>query len=262
MAKVSGPNQFTGKLGDLTYYKLPGSDQIYVKYSSGPSRERVKSSPEFANTQKHNSEFGGGSRAASLLQKCLGEIRYLKDYNYFGDLNKFIVSIRKVDDTSHFGTRSILFSKKGNILDGFNFNKSKPFDAIVRHPILFDISRENSKAIIQLPELTPNYNFFPSKDQSLYEIRISFAFLPDVICTSNGYMPVVDCDKLQVEATSGWHPVIETQKAKNLELTLPPIPDQSCSLILSIGIRYGARFDNGFVLPVPKRGSGKILAIR
>ena len=262
MAKVNGPFQFTGKLGDLIFYKLPGSDQIYVRYASGPSRDRVKNAPEFANTRDHNSEFNGATKAASLLQKSCGEIRFLKDYNYFGDLIKFIMRMRKADEINPKGERSMLFSIKGYILDGFNFNKSKPFDTIVRYPIGFGISRENSKATVQIPELIPNYNFYPAKDQSLYEIRISFAMIPDMVYASNDYRPIVTCNELRLEATTGWHAVIEPQQAKTLELSLPSIPGESCSLALLIGIRYGTRLGDGTVLPVPKKGSGKILAIR
>ena len=262
MAKVNGPFQFTGKLGDLIYYKLPGSDQTYVRYASGPSSERVKTAPEFANTRRHNAEFQGASKAASLLYKSFGEIRYLKDYNFFGDLTKFNSRIRVVDEINEKGERSILFSKKGSILDGFNFNKARPFDTIIRYPIVFGISRENSRATVQIPELIPNYNFYPPKDKSLYEVRIAFAMLADMVYTTNGYIPAVDCEHLRLEATTGWSPVIEPQQAKSLEVTLPSLPGSNCSLVLSIGIRYGSMLGEGYVLPAPKSGSGKILAIR
>ena len=264
MARLIGPFKIVGKVGDVSFYQLPGSDEIWARSITGPTSEEVKTSEKFVNTRKHNAEFSGASSAARRVLYGLGDIKNLKDHNFYGELTKFLTRMRKSDLESAWGQRAIRFSKSGNLLDGFNLNRSKPFDSVLRHPLAFNISRENSSASVQLPELMPNYNFYPQKDQSFYEVKISLVILPDVVFNQeeNRYSPTEDLGFFPTEATTGWHPIIEKQASKTLEVTLDKVVNETCSLLLSIGVQYGTMLEDGYVQPVNKVGSGKILAVR
>jgi hypothetical protein len=61
---------------------------------------------------------------------------------------------------------------------------------------------------------------------------------------------------------TGWHPAMDHAEstALTLEITSPP-PDEFFSLMLSIGIRYGAMMNQGVIEQVRYAGSARVLAV-
>jgi len=41
MARVKGPFKISGSVGNNTFYSLPGSDQVYLRTKSGPSKKKT-----------------------------------------------------------------------------------------------------------------------------------------------------------------------------------------------------------------------------
>jgi hypothetical protein len=48
MARVKGQLKYSGSIQDTTFYSLPGSDAVFARMKSGPSKRRMKEDDEFA----------------------------------------------------------------------------------------------------------------------------------------------------------------------------------------------------------------------
>ena len=77
----------------MSFYKVRGSDQIYIRKKGGPSRAKVKEGSTFINTRRNNDEFGGRAAASSWIMLMLQPLKPLGDYNIAGPLNSLLVPI-------------------------------------------------------------------------------------------------------------------------------------------------------------------------
>lgn len=67
MAKQSGIHQLRGKVGEHSYYRQTGVNAGLMRSINQGLSDRVKNSPEYANTRRNNSEFAGAANVAALL---------------------------------------------------------------------------------------------------------------------------------------------------------------------------------------------------
>lgn len=65
MAKQSGIHQIRGKVGDMSYYRQSGVSAGLVRRINQGMGERVRTSPEFANTRLNNKEFATAAKVAA-----------------------------------------------------------------------------------------------------------------------------------------------------------------------------------------------------
>jgi hypothetical protein len=264
MAKLAAGVSFTGRIGNLSAYKMRGVEGIILRQKGGASKEKIKTSADFVNTRKVNSEFGGRSRASKWLRGTLGHQSHIADFNLAGPLNALMKPVQLLDAESKLGERNIELSKNPYLLEGFSLNRRTYLDSIIRSPLKWSISRDTLSARIDIPALMPGFNFFPAEKYPLYTIVTSLGIMPDLFYTSDGYKPSSDEYKLNASqaADTGWLPVLKGSPALSLAITLPkPPPDQSFSLVLAVGVRYGTMRDASVVWPVNYVGAARILAM-
>ena len=61
MARLTGNFDFTGKLGNISAYKINGTGKTVLRTKGGASKHKIKHHPAFINTRRNNAEFGGAS---------------------------------------------------------------------------------------------------------------------------------------------------------------------------------------------------------
>src|SRR5688572_12822487 len=113
---ATGNFEFTGSIGNFSYYKRHDMDKVIVRTKGGPSREKVRHSPDFENTRRNNKEFAGRSRATMYIKRGLDTLVSLADYNIAGYLNARLKPVQDLDATNEWGKRSVLLSKNPGIL--------------------------------------------------------------------------------------------------------------------------------------------------
>src|SRR5205085_685492 len=123
MAQMDSGFNFTGPLGNVSAYRMKGVDKVILRSKGGPTKERIKSDPRFRVTRLNNSEFGGRSKASKLIRRMFWPLQSVADFNLAGPLTALAKAIQAMDSISELGKRSILFSKNGQPLEGFNLNK-------------------------------------------------------------------------------------------------------------------------------------------
>nr|WP_254082769.1 hypothetical protein [Dawidia cretensis] len=268
MPFLEGPFAFTGKLDMLSAYRMRGVDKIVVRRKGGPSAEKVKTSPSFKNTRRTMSEFGGCSRHGSYVRMAMLQLRRLSDYNFGSDINSIMRQVQLRDGTGEWGRRRITLSEHTRMLEGFSTTKKAPsFDSIARTPVYYTLDRANRSARIEIPELMRDINYFPQNNHAMFRLTVTLGIVPDVTfdVAAKEYLPPTWYDQsfYSIDISTDWNPSLKGMKSSVLELTMDVLPpDDRWTLMLSIGIEYGAFRESGRIEEVPRFGAAKILALR
>lgn len=263
MAKLDASFLFTGPIGNLSAYKMKGVDGIILRKKGGASKSKIKRSADFKNTRKVNKEFGGRATAGKWIRSVLDDQRPVADYNISGPINALMRPIQQLDTTGVFGKRHVLLSKNPSVLDGFSLNRKIPLDSVIRSPLLFSISRDTLSAHIDIPALMPGVNFYTKEKSPVYRLVASLGIVPDLFYIKQQYTPSGNKYKQHdvTSVTTAWYPVVKGSPASTLDIQHTRIPaNQSFSLLLAIGIRFGTIIDTNTIWPVKYAGSAKILA--
>jgi hypothetical protein len=268
MPFLEGPFAFTGKLDMLSAYRMRGVDKIVVRRKGGPSAEKVKTSPSFKNTRRTMSEFGGCSRHGSYVRMAMHQLRRLSDYNFGSDINSIMRQVQLRDGTGEWGRRKITLSEHTRLLEGFSTTYKAPsFDSIVRTPVYYTMDRANRSARIEIPELMRDINYFPQNNHAMFRLTVTLGIVPDVAfdVAAKEYLPPTwyDPSFYSIDISTGWSPSLEGMESSVLELAMDVLPpDNRWTLMLSIGIEYGAFREGGKIDEVKRFGAAKILALR
>lgn len=132
MAKQKGNHLYHGKLGGEVFYMQKGVGAVVRTQNEGMS-ERVKSAPEFANTRKNSSEFGGAGKLAGLAVRTVSQRwRYILDPFATGKLAKLIYEQVKLDTANPWGERELPATSMAAIQEAYNrFSKNEMEQAVV-----------------------------------------------------------------------------------------------------------------------------------
>ena len=261
MATLVGAYQLTGTLGNLTAYKIAGSEKIHVKLKGGPSRESVKTSPRFENTRRNNNEWRACIKAARTLRHAIGPIRHLKDHNYAGKINGFCRHIQRDDKISAWGQRNLLFSAYGKQLEGFGLNKRHPFSSIVQPSLEFGIDRIGGCAFVNIPELKQGINLYNPLNKPLFKLIACLGAVPDFLFEGNYYQPAA-APFITAMAETDWAVAQNWSNASILNLQIENWQDTpGVTLILSVGIEFGVPVSDRKIDYVKYSGAGKVLKL-
>ena len=252
----------------LSAYRMRGVDKIVVRRKGGPSAEKVKTSPSFKNTRRTMSEFGGCSRHGSYVRMAMHQLRRLSDYNFGSDINSIMRQVQLRDGTSEWGRRTITLSEHTRLLEGFSTTYKAPsFDSIVRTPVYYTMDRMNRSARIEIPELMRDINYFPQNNHAMFRLTVTLGIVPDVAfdVAAKEYLPPTwyDPSYYSIDISTDWNASLAGMESTVLALAMDALPpDNRWTLMLSIGIEYGAFREGGKIDEVKRFGAAKILALR
>lgn len=90
MARLKGPIQFTGKIGELVAYERDG--EVILRSKSSLNKKRIATDPAFERTRESNQEFGGASNISKFLRnRWFSDIKMDKDSKVHHRLNSKIL---------------------------------------------------------------------------------------------------------------------------------------------------------------------------
>lgn len=263
MARLEGAIRFTGSLGDYVAFKLPGSNIIYLRRKGKVSKAKRKSA-SFAVVRKNNVEFGGRGVAASLVKQAVLKQSAITKYGFVSKLNALLKPLQEMDIVSPLGKRSVLFTKNPELLNDFNLIKTKPFDAVVRNPVRYSVSKSSLSASLHIPALLPDINFSASENGGVYKIVATLGVVPDLHYNGKKYAPRKGYSNIDrtVAAETDWRSIVNEAAAESLALAITnPPPDDDFVLLLSIGIRLGVMVTNTQIYSSKTQGAAKILNV-
>ena len=263
MAKASLNFPISSALGNYSVYTMKGVDKVVLRSKGGPSSEQIKTAPEFAFMRRNMSEFGGcGKATRRVMDVCYG-IKHLADHNFSGTITQVCRIIMK-NDPGITGARSILFSKYGKLLEGFNLNKVHSFDSVVRQSPTVSFARSQSKATIQFPDYCPEVNLITPWKFPIYRFIIVLGIIPDMIHNGKCYAPAnPNMTFHPIQERTDWMNTGEQNNRFSHEIMLEDgtLLDDSGGLVVSVGIEFGKVITNSILQPVKFAGCGKILGV-
>ncbi len=162
MAKQKGFIKLKGSLGGLTFYKNNGKDLI--RTTGGIDKSRIEKDPAFKRTRENMSEFGGAASVGKALRQGYASIiKSMSDSSVTGRLTGIMKRINSLGAGKR-GQRIFEILTNKAVLEGFEFNKAAPLDAIFYAPNVapaLDANRSiatwevpdfNTSTYIQAPE--------------------------------------------------------------------------------------------------------------
>lgn len=128
MAKLKSFVKLEGTLDGLTFYQKDG--QSFVKTKSGVSRNRILKDRAFKRTRENMREFGGAARASKAFRDGYANIIKLMGDTYLS--GRLTAVMRRIADlgTGIRGRRSIDIASNTELLNNFEFNKTRPLGAV------------------------------------------------------------------------------------------------------------------------------------
>ena len=262
MATLKEGLELTGSLGNLSAYKIKGSDKIIVRRKGGPKPKQVLNSKNFERTRQNMKEFLGVGMAVKAIRSPLIHVKRLAGHNFTSTLTSICKKIQVLDKAGENGRRGIYLSQHRHMLAGFRLNKKHPFVNIVTGLVDVTLSRELKNAVIQLPELIEGVNLSIPWKRPLFRFCMSLGIVPDVIYESNGYNNY-PAEWAVAKLDTAWHVATEPLEAQTIELKLdmPAAIKDSHTLVFAIGIEMGIPGLSGQVEEVKYAGSACILAV-
>ncbi|MBO9205244.1 MULTISPECIES: hypothetical protein [Niastella] len=260
MATLINDIQITGSLGNLSYYKIRGSDKIVVRRKGDPSGKRVKEAPEFERTRENNREFGGRSTAAKYIKSSLHALNVIADYNFTGPLNALLRLVQVTDTVSDRGERNVLISKNPRLLEGVQLNRRNQLESIVRAPLSYSL--QDQQVVIDLPELIPGINFITPASYPFYRFIALTAMIPDFYYTrERGKYQAQFGSYNTINRSTDWLPVTSRTNASKLIIDgFPANKPDNASILIALGISFGA-INGAEIEPVNYVGAARIIGM-
>jgi hypothetical protein len=262
MATLAGSISYTGSIGELSAYRMRGSEKIILRTKSGPGRKQIKLNPNYEMTRLNNEEWKGCIMAGKNIRAAMYAVKHLADYNFSGKLNSLCKNIQLDDTMNKKGTRSVLLSQTRYKLEGFSLNLKNTTESIMRHPLDCTIDRDAGKATIDIPIMVPGINFYNPFIQPLYRFIIVLGAVSDIVYDPGKkiYAPVTkELPSPAVEYTD-WRSCKENSPAQHLSLSLSNWQNEpDASLLLSLGIEFGTPVSQAEVKHVKYAGAARLM---
>ena len=256
------PASFSGSIGNFSIVTNQYGT-TFLRAKGGGTKEQIATLPSFEPTRNQNVEFGGASKGASMLGNAMESVKHLNNINVQGYCTGLINILFELDPGIP-GSRPIIFSRAKHLIEGMQLHSKHSFDSVVTTPISFTIDRNEHQAILQLPSIVPGRNLInPWPQYPLFRVRMNLGIIRDMEYVEGfGYKPVLeDITGYTESLNTEWYQVNSMVPGQEVGLKiLDPVFDESCHLLLSIGIEF-ATLAYGRVKPVKKAGCAKVLGM-
>ena len=177
-------------LGNYSIYTMEGVDDLVIRSKGGPTKDQIENGRQFRRQRENMLEFAGCSKAAGFLNSAMFGLKTVSNANFLGKINKLSGIIMRMDMDHEEGQRSILFSRYGSLLAGFNVNTKNSFDNIVLQYTAHSFSRNDCKATVNFPAMVPGVTLKTQPGMPYVRFIGILGIVPDLVHTPDGYRPV------------------------------------------------------------------------
>ena len=178
MAKQKGFIKLKGSLGGLTFYKNNGDDLI--RTTGGVDKNRIKNDPAFKRTRENMSEFGGSATVGKALRMGFANIiKSMSDNSVVGRITGVMKKINSVG-TGIRGQRAFEILPNKILLEGFEFSKNTPLDAIFYAPNTaptLDVNRSIATWVV--PDFNTSNYINPPEGATHFKLVLATTVLSD-----------------------------------------------------------------------------------
>jgi len=258
----------TGSIQGLSFYTQRGSDKVIMRTKGGAGKEKIATAPQFETLRKNQQEFSGCTKFGSQTRYAFGGLHRLADYNLTPVLNGMAKNLMKLDTVTPLGQRRIQLSQHKQTLEGFNFNRTYPFNTVLRVGITAVMDREHLHVSVTIPRINTDVDLVNIQRLPYFRIIAVMGTVSDVHYdeTEKAYVPAVsDLHGTSRVVTSDWYPS-QTIVPEHLMMVQMTDKQQSLltdevSVLLSIAVEFGTVGFNGETTEVKYAGCGKVMMV-
>lgn len=153
MARQEGIIKFTGRMGDISFYK--SRDGYLAREKGGVDATRIKTDPAYQRTRENGAEFGRAGAAGKLLRTALRPlVRNVSDSAMSNRLMATMMKVIRADTTNARGERAV---SAGDIslLSGFEFNEQGKLTTTVLAPYTTQVDTATGQSTISIEAFVP-----------------------------------------------------------------------------------------------------------
>lgn len=157
MAIVNNDGSFSGKLGDLRFYKLNGQNIVATK--GGPSANDVKNKASYAYTRAHNAEFGIVCKVSNALFRSHHLLKPIRHPYAHQFLRSYLFRMFSYDTKGLHGQRNLLFSAADQHFEPMQLTKLR-YNEYVSVPVVSTFTEEGTLSFrIETANVNRYFNF-------------------------------------------------------------------------------------------------------
>ncbi len=233
-------------------YKIRGVDKTIVARKGGPTKDQVKTSPNYAQLRKNQQEFGLASAVSKQIRLSFSEqLNSICESYLSGKLTAKLRTLMQ-QQSGQIGQRAFLPSIDGALLKGFNFNAASKFHEIFKGKFLVRQGQQRGHLIFHFPSFVPEQELAPAAKATHFKLFTHLVSVSDFI---------FDKDTLQYNAIDlhnhGLYQTEESPMSPILRIPLEPmtfhislVPEQQfekgCALVLLVGIKFYSLTKKGY----------------
>lgn len=265
MARVKGLMQITGNMKGVSMYTRRGSEEVIIRTKGGPSKYTIKTRESCKALRQNGIEWTGCTKTASAIRRSVEPLLRVADYNVTSALNALCKKIQQLDTEHEHGRRSVLISRHHDMLANFDFNRTNPFERVIRVLPQWTIDRANVSAVVTIPAFDPAKHLVAPNKLPLMRWMVTLGVATDMLVPENLNVYDYAHDLLlgyRREVSSEWNHVKRSLAEQTLTVDLPlvsPVLTADDTLVLSIGVEFGNIGVDGSGEAVKYAGCAKIL---
>lgn len=254
-----------GTLDNLTFYQKDGKN--LVKTKSTVSRSRIMSDAAYRRTRENMREFGGAARVGKAFRTAFSGVTKTMADTYMGAringlmkrINRYGAGVR--------GERDFEVVSYGEMLKGFEFNKTEPFNAQFFAPsALPTINASRDEVTWTVPDF--NTDSFVRKPEGATHMRLVLAagYVSDYSYSiaQEGYQPVENVANSQGGVSYSADIPLVGMVGMNTTLTLDlssvGVIPAAAALFVGIGIIFYQEI-NGDLYELAQRNAMKVAVV-
>ena len=270
MAIVKGAFQMTGSVGNISFYKIAGSDKVIMRTKGGPTKRRLKVGPEFELVRKHQKEWAACVLFSRSLRYALSNVYKFADFNVSPVWNGLGKNIMKADEEHVIGERSLMVSKFKSELESFQLNRNFTFNAVMGVIPQVSIDREALKGIAVIPKMNSEQCLLNIQKLPYFRLVVALGIISDLHSEINAnrynYLPELkNANGINKSTVTEW--LSTRDYIEEMELTVELFPSlknditDNTTFILSMGIEFGNVGFGGKIEAVKRACSGRIMKV-
>jgi hypothetical protein len=241
MARLKGPIQFIGSIGNLRSYYDRRVKGYIVATKGGASKELILNNPAFARTRENMNEFKACGMWASLFRKALLSISHLHGGYYFSDIVSIAKRLQNRDTVNTKGYRSIESSKTPILLSLIKFNSNHPFERVCLCRMEVALSEDKKTVTLKIPELHPYSNIDWPTGYESFRFSLVALQLADMVWNEaeKEYEPTVrDLELLTATTISEWRSWNTTIQYFEMETSFaaPALQHPGTMVVVAVGV--------------------------
>ena len=191
MEEVSQDQEQPTKPKGFREYKIKGIDKTIRARKGGPSADDIREKPSYENLRSNQKEFGVASMMSKVLRNSLSDCMSEICESYVsGRLTAQFRNLAKLEE-GKTGTRPMVLSKHGHLLNGFEFNTTAPYNKIFGAKYFVKQGSRKGQVILHFPAFVPEKTFKIPKKATNFKITARLVALSDYTYDSreNTYRP-------------------------------------------------------------------------